>query len=34
MAPPIVAEVTPAGVLQAVGSGGWNVRRPVALEPE
>src|SRR5256885_12619540 len=33
MTPSIAAAVTPAGVLQAVGSGGWNVSPPSAVAP-
>ena len=33
IAPSIAAAVTPIGVLQAVGSGGWNVRPPRADAP-
>src|SRR3954447_328226 len=33
MAPSMAAVVTPAGVLQAVGSGGWNVSPPSAVAP-
>jgi hypothetical protein len=27
------ADETPAGVLHAVGSGGWNVSTPVDVDP-
>jgi hypothetical protein len=33
MNPPIAAVVTPADVLHAVGSGGWNVSAPSAVAP-